>query len=365
MHDFWNQIILSNALRKYIGVGITILLALLLKRFLSRYLAGLLFRLVKRFSTGLDKPYFVNLVATPISTFVFLFISFAALEKLHFPEDFDFDIYEISSKDIIHAIAIAVIISGFIWLLLRLIDFISMLMAHKASVAGDLKDNQLIVFFRDFLKAIVGIIGVVMILGFAFHVEVGRLTTGLGIAGAALALAAKESVENLIASFIIFFDKPFTAGDVVKVQGFTGSIEKIGLRSTRIRTDQKTYVTVPNKQMVDSIVDNLSLRTQRKAEIRLQIGLGAAPEAIKSFTEGLGRILLKEDVLDPTVFLNDISPNAFLVNIDYFTTTIPLNDFNQLKQGINLEILQLMADLHLEMAGAATDIRVANGGEKK
>jgi MscS family membrane protein len=365
MHDFWNQIILGNPLKKYIAVGIAILLALLLKRLLSRYLAGLLFRLVKRFSSGLDRAYFINLIATPISTFVFVFISFAALDKLHFPEDFDFDIYEISTREIVHAIGIAVIITGLIWLLMRIIDFISLLMAQKASVTGDMRDNQLIVFFRDFLKAIMGIIGFLMILGFAFHVEVGKLTTGLGIAGAALALAAKESVENLIASFIIFFDKPFTAGDTIKIQGFTGAIEKIGLRSTRIRTDQKTFVTVPNKQMVDSIVDNLSLRTQRKAEIRLQIGLSATAGLIHSFTGGILRILEKDIVLNPTVFLNDINANAFLINVDYFTPTISLDDFNELKQKINLEILELMASLNIEMAGATTDIRVAAGADKK
>jgi|SRR5580704_12360796 MscS family membrane protein len=365
MYDFWNQIILSNPLRKYIAVGITILLALLLKRLLSRYIAGLLFRLVRRFSAGMDRENFIKLIATPISTFIFVFVSFAALEKLHFPEIFDFDIYEISSREIFHAISIAVIIAGLIWLSMRVIDFISLLMAQKANAAGDLRDNQLILFFRDFLKAITAIFGLLMILGFAFHVEVGKLTTGLGIAGAALALAAKESVENLIASFIIFFDKPFTAGDIVKVQGFTGTIEKIGLRSTRIRTDQKTFVTVPNKQMVDSIVDNLSLRTQRKAEIRLQIGLSATAEIIHSFTGGIQRILEKDRVLNPTVFLNDISPNAFLINIDYFTTTISLDSFNELKQKVNLEILELMARLKIEMAGAATDIRVAGGADKK
>ncbi len=77
-------------------------------------------------------------------------------------------------------------------------------------------------------------------------------------------MATRESLENLIASFIIFFDKPFMVGDLVKVQSITGTVEKIGLRSTRIRTDQKTYVTMPNKQMVDSIMDNLSLRAPRR-----------------------------------------------------------------------------------------------------
>ena len=358
MHDFWNQVFFSNTLRKYLGVAVTILLALILKRFLSRYLAGLLFRLVKKASAGIDRTAFVNLVAAPISTFLFVFISFAAIEKLSFPKEIDFDIFEMPSKTIVHNIAVAVIIIGFIWLLLRIIDFISMILARKASETGDLRDNQIIVFFRDFSKVIIAIIGVLMVLSFAFNFEVTKLTAGLGLAGAALALAAKESVENLIASFIIFFDKPFTAGDVIKVQGVTGNIEKIGLRSTRIRTDTKTYVTVPNKQMVDSIVDNLTLRTQRKAEIRLQIDLLVSPDVMSEFVDGIKMILKKDVIVSPTVFLNDIASNAFLINVDYFTSPIPLDDFNDLKQQINIGIKQLMEKLNIQIAGARTDVNV-------
>ncbi len=358
MHDFWNEIFFSNPLKKYIGVAVTILLALILKRFLSRYLAGLLFRLVKKASAGIDKVAFVNLVAAPISIFLFVFISFAALEKLSFPKEIEFDVFEVPAKTIVHNIAIAIIIIGFIWLLLRIIDFIAIILARRASETGDLRDNQLIVFFRDFLKVLIAIIGVLMVLAFAFNLEVTKLTAGLGLAGAALALAAKESVENLIASFIIFFDKPFTAGDVIKVQGYTGNIERIGLRSTRIRTDMKTYVTVPNKQMVDSIVDNLTLRTQRKAEIRLQIGLSVSTDVMSHFVEGVKAILKKDMVTSPTVFLNDIAPNAFLINVDYFTSPIPLDDFNNLKQQVNMEIMRLMEELKIEIAGASTDVHV-------
>src|SRR5579871_3296396 len=358
MHDFWNQIFFSNPIKKYVGVVITILLVLIFKRLLSRYVAGLLYRLVKKISSGLDKISFVNLVAPPISIFLLVFIAFAAIDKLHFPAEIDFEIFEVPAKTIVHSIAVAFIIIGFIWLLLRIIDFISMILARKASETGDLKDNQLITFLRDFLKAIIAIVGILMMLAFAFNIEVGKLTAGLGLAGAALALAAKESVENLIASFIIFFDKPFTAGDVVKVQGFTGNIEKIGLRSTRIRTDVKTYVTVPNKQMVDSIVDNLTLRTQRKAEIRLQLGLSVSPDTMKQFVDGIKLILKKDVIVSPSVFLNDIASNAFFVNIDYFTSPIPLDDFNNLKQQVNIEIMQLMEKLNIQIAGASTDVHV-------
>ena len=124
-----------------------------------------------------------------------------------------------------------------------------------------------------------------MIFKFSFGLKIGNLLTGLSLVGAAIALALRESLENLIASFIIFFDKPFSMGDSVKVHTFTGTVEKIGLRSTRIRTDQKTFITVPNKQMVDSIIDNLSLRTQRKGELRLEIGLSTSSANLRSINK--------------------------------------------------------------------------------
>ena len=94
----------------------------------------------------------------------------------------------------------------------------AVVLRKKARAGRVPRDNQMIVFIRDFLKAIIGIIGILMILAEAFKVDVTAILTSLGLAGAALALAAKESIENLIASFVIFFDKPFTAGDLSKGQ---------------------------------------------------------------------------------------------------------------------------------------------------
>ena len=362
MHDFWNQIVLSNPLKKYVLIAGTILLVILLKRLLSVLIARLLFRFIKKIDAGLDKPSFVNLVVGPIGIFLVLSVSIASMEKLHFPPEFDFDIYEISSRTIVHALAITVMIVGFIWLLLRITDFIALILQRKARDSGDLRDNQLIVFFRDFLKIFIGIIGVLMVLDLAFKVEISSITTSLGLAGAALALAAKESIENLIASFIIFFDKPFTAGDVLKVNSISGTVERIGLRSTRIRTDQKTYVTVPNKQMVDSIVDNLSLRTQRKGELRLELSLSTPSASLDGLIAGLLLILKKDRVENSTAFLNDITGTAYLVNVDYFTSPVTQDEFNSIRQQINLDTLRLMEKMGVTIAGASTDVRLTGDG---
>lgn len=359
MNEFWNQLVFDNPLKKYLFVIIAIIIGFLLKGFFSRFIAGVLFRPAVALDNRIDKNSFVKLLLDPLEIFLIAFITIVGIDKLRFPTVLEFEVFEVPFKSVIHGIAKTILIVVFIWLLLRIIDFISLLLKEKARVTGGIKDHQIVVFFRDFLKVMIGIVGLLMVLGMAFGFEVNKLWTGLGLAGAALALSLKESIENLIASFIIFFDKPFMAGDNVKVNNISGAVERIGLRSTRIRTDLKTYVTVPNKQMVDSIVDNQTLRTYRKAELRLQFDSSTPVDVIGSFIEDCRKILNdKAFISDATVFLADISGTAFQINIDYFTTPIPLVEFNEIKQKLNLEILSLIESKKIQIAGSGVTVKL-------
>lgn len=359
MERFLDMVFLDNTLRSYLFVFFAILLAIVLKRFVSRYAAGLLFKLVGKLAKGVDKVSFVNLVVAPLQTFLVILVTIVSLEKLRFPTLFNFTIYKVSFRQVIDVISIAILIISFIWLLLRIIDFIAMILHQRASIASDQSDNQLVVFFKDFFKVLIVIFGFLMILKFALHYEIGNLFTGLSIATAAIALSTRESLENLIASFIIFFDKPFTTGDQVKVQNITGTVEKIGLRSTRLRTDQKTFVTVPNKQMVDSIMDNLSLRTQRKAFIQLELNAntsrGSVKDLVLTIEDSLRR---KEKIENYAVFLSDISKNALVVQVEFFTASIPGEDFNALRQDVILIIIELMSEMNIQLASKETEILI-------
>ena len=362
MDNILDHVILDNTLRSYLVVAGVILLAILFKRYLSRYIAGLLFRLIHKLAKGVDKASFINLVMAPLRTFLIILITIVTFEKLNFPTSTinvlglsiepNFTIYKISLKQLIETLNIVVLILSFIWLLLRIIDFVAMILEQKANLTADQTDNQLIVFFKDFFKVLLVINGFLMILKFGFGFNIGSIITGLSIAGAAIALATRESLENLIASFIIFFDKPFTVGDLVKVQAVTGTVEKIGLRSTRIRTDQKTWVTVPNKQMVDSILDNLSLRTQRRAFVQLELSAQSEPERIQALINSLKEKLetMRPNVESYSVFLADIHKNSYCVNIEFFTGLLPISDFNQLRQEINLFAAGQMKSAGLRLA---------------
>jgi MscS family membrane protein len=359
MQDFLNQVIWDNSIRSYLLVLLAVGMIALVRRMISKYFAGLIFKLVSKKGKHTLRMSFVDLVKQPLELFLITFITLIAVEKLKFPSVLDVSIYKVTLKHLVSGLGDMILIITFIWLCLRLIEFIALILEEKASKTADPTDNQLIVFFKDFLKVLIVLNGILLILHFVFHKDIGNLLTGLSIVGAAIALATRESLENLIASFIIFFDKPFVTGDLVKVQGFTGNIEKIGLRSTRIRTAEKTYISVPNKQMVDSIVDNISLRTQRKAELKLEIGLSASAQQLTALTTAIKQILTKPGVDGQVVFLSDTGRNAHVFTIEYMVSMeYTVEAFNDLRAQINLEIIQWLNAQQIELAAASTDVVV-------
>lgn len=364
MNDFLEQIWLGNTVKSYLIVAGVILFVILLKRIISHYFASLLFRVVNKIWKNIDKASFTNLLIQPLGFFLLILISIISLYKLNFPAELNVEIYKYTIREVLHTIATIVLIISFIWLLLRIVDFIASILEKRASLTPDHSDDQLIIFFRDFFKVVISIVGVMMMLNYAFNLNVGSLITGLSIVGAAIALALRESLENLIASFIIFFDKPFTIGDLVKVQQVSGTVEKIGLRSTRIRTDSKTLVSVPNKQMVDSVLDNLSSRTQRRGDLKLELSIQTNSAKLEFLLAGIRKLMEKKEIEDANVFITEITSNAVVLQSDYYTAPITIKEFNTVKQEINLQSLQLIEQLEIELSGASADIRITNVNEK-
>lgn len=351
MNEFLRQRIFDNQVQDYLVTLLIILSFLLLARIISRYLANVLCRLFRRNWKTFDAKTFTTLIVKPISTFVVVLVSIIALYRLNFPTEWQVKIYKYRLEDILETISIIILIVTFIWLLLRIIDFIAHVLQKRANASLDQSDNQLILFFKDFLKVILGIIGLLMILHLAFSYNVSSLLTGLSIVGAAIALALKESLENLIASFVIFFDKPFTTGDFVRVQNVGGTVERIGLRSTRIRTADKSYVTVPNKQMVDSILDNISLRSQIRGELQLQLHVQTPVDKVEELIRSIRNYLDAEKEISPfTVAMMDIRTQAFIILVEYFTPPMAMDVFVDKREKLYLFILQEMDRLGIRHA---------------
>ena len=103
-------------------------------------------------------------------------------------------------------------------------------------------------------------------------INVGAALAGLGVVGIALGFAAQDSVANVISGIMIFWDKPFIVGDWIRTEGNCGKVTEITLRSTRIRTNRNTYVVIPNKSVIDAVLENYS----KHGELRIDVPVGIA-----------------------------------------------------------------------------------------
>ena len=352
MHPFWKTNILDNTILQYAIVAGVILLAYLFKKYIGRYVSSLFFFLMRGIGKPMDRKTFVDLIIVPVENFLLVWISYLAIESLDFPRVLDIKVGAgLRVSDYTEGIAKFFLIYFFFRMLIRLVDYLALVMGKKALQTASTDDDQLIVFFKDFLKVILFIIGALFVIKIVFNKDISKVLAGLSIVGAAIALAARESLENLIASFIIFFDKPFTTGDQVIVEHITGHVERIGLRSTRIRTTEKTFVTVPNKKMVDSIVDNLGLRTHRRGELKMQIDAKTKAEKLELLIQDMHRVFERKDIIDYNVQISEITQNAVVILVDFTSTVVDPKAFNQLKDKINLMLIRLVQEQGLNLAG--------------
>lgn len=365
MPEFWNEFhklnIETGLLWWVLGV---IALALLIKRYVSRYIARLFVKMLRRAGKKVNESRFFGLLVGPLEAFLLILVIILAIEKIRLPLMVkNYGVYDgVTVGHILRAVSVTVLIVTFIWLLLRIIDFIAHILEARASLTAGQNDDQLIVFFKDFFKVILVIVGFLLVLRFSLGYNVNNLLTGLGIMGAAIALATKESLENLIASFVIFFDKPFTTGDLVKVHDVSGTVERIGLRSTRIRTENKTFVTVPNKQMVDSIVDNQSLRTQRRGSVTLYADTGTSAASLRQLNEKIHVFLNSQLLVEShSVLLSDVQRDAYVLPVEYFTAPIDIGEFNRLKNNLNFGLIAIMEELGISLAGEQQEVVVTGG----
>ncbi len=360
--NFLDQVYFDNSIRNYIAVAIVILLAFLLKRLISKYATSLLFKLIKPQKGKLDKPKFDSFIAGPVERILFVLVAIFSLDRLNFPHQLFFTIHKVTSRDIVDGLSSAIIIICFVALIIRFMDFIVHLISVREGDGKTAGEFQLIYFFKDFIRVVIIIIGIAFILKISFGLNISNLLTGLSIIGAALALSARESLENLIASFIIFFDKPFETGDLVKVNNYLGTVERIGLRSTRIRTIEKSVLTVPNKQMVDSILDNWSMRNLVRNEIKVLVSPQSTSDDLEKSISGIKEILKAkiESLNDYSVYLQEINNDSAVISIIYFTEmSMPLDELNKLKQEINIEIKKLH-EKHDIKSSVSTSVKLVN-----
>ncbi len=144
---------------------------------------------------------------------------------------------------------------------------------------------------------------------------------GLGVGGLAVALAAQQTLANLLGSLIIMFEKPFAVGHSIKFKDIEGTVENVGFRSTRIRTISNSLVTIPSSQLVNSPIDNMALRQFRQVKTVLNLNYDTPVVKIENFIEGIKHILLthpdtRKDNIQAVLY--DLGPDSLNILLNFF-----------------------------------------------
>ncbi|MDR1457017.1 MAG: mechanosensitive ion channel family protein [Puniceicoccales bacterium] len=191
----------------------------------------------------------------------------------------------------------------------------------------------------------VGIVGALLVIdGLGFSVN-GVFAT-LGIGGALIALAAKDSMANIFGSLSVVLDRPFKVGDWIKVGDGTveGDVEQIGLRSTRIRTHAKTLMVVPNSLLTNEVIDNWSRMFRRRVRQTLYVAPTARAEQLTSFVAAVESILRGDnDLFSEPRFCSicEFEPAAIQILVYYFTLCTDLEPHMRVRNRINGQILSM------------------------
>lgn len=243
------------------------------------------------------------------------------------------------------------LLAGAVWTVWILIDSVA---SGKCStgIAGSHLDSQMVPVLRKLAKILAGALGVGFFLQMLGY-PLSGIIAGLGIGGLAVALAAQDSLSGFFSSIILFMDKPFRVGDLVQIGGITGIVEEIGLRSTRIRTLDRTLVSIPNKEVVDSTIDNLSERPMRRIEITVGVTYGPGPREIEGLVESLRSLLLEDPMVDGEtvqVFFAAFGSYSLNIEMKFFVKTTDFLEWLRVREAINLSVMRAVKEAGMEFA---------------
>ena len=180
-------------------------------------------------------------------------------------------------------------------------------MATRAAGVSVRAERLLVPLTRKFVRAIIVVVGFFIALSSLFNVNVAAVIASLGIGGIVVALAAKDSVENLIGSVTLLFDMPFAMGDWVKIDKVEGIVEEINLRSTRIRTFEDSVINLPNANLIRAAVENVSSRRVRRQKINLRVSYDTPPDKITALCDDVRAFLQTEEKVDQERIIVNLS----------------------------------------------------------
>ena len=231
-----------------------------------------------------------------------------------------------------------------VWYLMLVVNKVTEQFAKRATQTEDKLDDMAVPLISGIVKALLISIGVLLIvqnLGYS----VSSLLAGLGIGGAALALASKDTLANLFGSLVVFLDRPFTLGDWISLNGVEGEVEEIRLRSTLIRTVEHSLISMPNALLTNTTIDNYACRKIRKMECNFGVLYSTTADQIEQIVSEIKQHLADhQDVYGPDYYVGfgGFGASSLDIMVTAYTRRVGKVDHYEDRQKFMLEIMRIV-----------------------
>ncbi|CAN5522885.1 mechanosensitive ion channel family protein [soil metagenome] len=248
----------------------------------------------------------------------------------------------------------------FFWAVWRMIDIGRQMLAESAWAVRLPSSRSLVPLGARVAKVAVAAFALVAILS-SLGFPVASLIAGLGVGGLAVALAAQKTVENLFGAFSIGIDQPFREGDFVKVADFVGTVEAIGLRSTRFRTLDRTIVTLPNGKLADMRLESYSARDRMRLAMVVGLVYETTGEQVRTVLTGLERVLRSHPKIWPDAMVVRFSAfAASSLNIEVMAWFVvpEWSEFQEIRQDILLDFMRVVEAAGTSFAFPTTTVHL-------
>lgn len=327
---------------QWLGLFVIILAGFLLSRIVSLILTSAIQKWYHREAISLDQKA-EHAFAKPIRIALMAWVWLLGLSTLGLPV-----------KALVALKVAVVVISGFagIWALYRLVDIIGAFLAARARRTHNKFDDLLVPLITRTLKVFIVVMGLVTVAQ-SLNLPVQGLLAGLGLGGLAFALAAKDTVANLFGSLTIILDRPFHIGDWVRIGDIDGSVESVGIRSTRVRTFYNSLITVPNAELTNATIDNMGSRRYRRVKTMLSVAYDTPPEKIDAFCEGIRQLILEHPYTRKDyyhVYLNGFGATSLNILLYCFHETPDWSTELRERHRLFNDIIRLAKNLNVEFA---------------
>ena len=343
--SFFQNLTLKNIIDLGIFLGITLAF-----KILSSYLAYMVIKIFK-FKVKDKNKIKQNGFYRPLKSFFIILGIYIGLTIFSLPQKSFFIITKIFK-----ICTILLITKG----LINLCDSKSETFANLGKKINFNGNDTTISFLSKILKALIYILaGFVLITELGYNL--GGLATGLGISSVVIALAAQDVAKSFLAGISIISDRPFEIGDYIKVDDYSGTVEDITFRTTRIRNMDNQVVILPNSILTSSNIINISKMQKRRYNLMLTLELNTPLEKVKTYTENIREMLKNnKNVENDTmkIFFTTISESGIDVSVDFYTYITDYIDYLKFKEEINYIVLDMANKQGINLAYPSQSIYI-------